>query len=397
MIRRDVSVTKKEMKIATNVTRDYLGGITVSNVNFLDFIHGTGKGVVGIELNARRYMKGPVAFRHFSPEWFDHNIINIHDLPFIDTLYRSKNIKDLERRYRPIITIIKDVLKKSKPDVVFLNGTYYIPWLISIAAHELHIPIVLRYAGVYSKETEEAKPKIRKFCSEIERSFQKRVDYFIFPSRLCKDVVEKEVSKKEITNYSIVPNSVQVSKFRAVSKTVDRRILAVGRWDGIKNFQSFFKLHTLLKKEKWTHEASFITGGAKKIKGMPKTINRLASMTHDELMSFYTSQGLIISPSRFETFGNVPVEAACLGVPVLVSENMGCAEIFKTAGLENMVISFSDLSAVAKRVKKLCGQRILPRQMNNLRKYVDPVIVNTEIAAILREVAENATALNKRR
>lgn len=384
------------MKIATNVTRDYLGGITISNINFLDFIHGTGRGVVGIELNARRYMKGPVAFRHFSPDWFDHNIINIHDIPFTKAIYRSKNLKDLERKYRPIINIIKEILKKNKPDVMFLNGTYYIPWLMSIAAHELNIPIVLRYAGVYAKEMESAKPKMRKFCSEIERSFQKRADYFIFPSRLCRDVVEKEVAKKELTNCSIVPNAVYVPKSHAVLKTVDRRILAVGRWDGIKNFQAFFKLHTLLKKEKWTHEASFVTGNLKKIKGMPKTINRLASMTHDELMKFYTSQGLIISPSHFETFGNVPIEAACLGVPVLVSDNMGCAEIFKLAGLESMVVSFSDLSEVARRAKKLCGQRILPRQMNNLRKYVDPSVVNAEVFAILRGVVESKNTLRRK-
>lgn len=375
------------MKIATNVTRDYLGGITISNVNFLNFLQGTGRGVIGIELNARRHMGGATAFWHFSPEWFEHNIINIHDIPFEKAIRRAKNLKDLERQYRPVITIIKNILKKDKPDVMFLNGTYYIPWLMSIAAYELDIPIVLRYAGVYSKETENTKPKMRKFCAEIEKSFQKRTKYFIFPSQLCKNVVEWEVARKELKNSSVIPNGVNVMKSCAVPSTVERRIVAVGRWDKVKNFDVFFKLHTLLKKQGWAHEATFVTGDVRKIKRMPKTINRLASMTHDELMRFYTSQGIVISPSLFETFGNVPVEAACLGIPVLVSENMGCAELFKTAGLENMVISFSDLDQVAERVKKLCGQQILPRQMNNLRKYVDPDVVNAEISAVLREVA----------
>lgn len=376
------------MKIATNVTRDYLGGITVSNVNFLDSIHGTGKGVLGIELNARRYMRGATAFWHFSPEWFRHHIVNIHDIPIERAIYHSKNLKDLEREYRPVIKIIKRILENDRPDVVFLNGTYYIPWIISIAAHELNIPIVLRYAGVYSKETENAKPKARKFYAAIERSFQKRTDYFIFPSRLCKEVVERDIAKKELKNSSVIPNPVYIPKGRSLPKTVERRIAAVGRWDKIKNFQAFFKLHTMLKKQGWAHEASFVTGDVKKIKHIPKTINRLASMTHDELMKFYASQGLIISPSLFETFGNVPMEAACLGIPVLVSEDMGCAEIFKLAGLGNMVISFSDLKKVAERVKELCGQQILPRQMNNLRKYVDRSVINAEVAAILREVVE---------
>lgn len=376
------------MKIATNITRDYLGGITRSNINFLNFLHGTGRGVVGLELNAWRYIQGASAFSHFSPDWLERHVINIHDIPLAESVRSSKTLKNLERKYRPVIKIVKDILKRDKPDVMFLNGTYYIPWMLSVAAYELNIPIVLRYAGVYSKETANAKPKARKFFAEMEKSIQKRTDYFIFPSRLCKEVVEREVAEKELKDYSIIPNSVDFPKFTAIPKTVERRIAAVGRWDEIKNFQTFFKLHNLLKKQGWTHEASFVTSNTRKIKRMPKTINRLAPMTYDELMRFYTSQGLVISPSTFETFGNVPVEAACIGVPVLVSENMGCAELFKMAGLGNMIISFSDLKKVAERVKQLCGQQILPKQMNNLRKCVDPDVVNTEILAILREAAK---------
>lgn len=373
------------MRIATNVTRDYLGGITISNVNFLNSRHKKGRGVIGLELNARRYIQGATAFRHFSPEWFEHNIINIHDIPIKKAIYSSKNLKDLERKYRPVI---KTILEKDRPDVMFLNGTYYIPWLISIAAHELEIPIVLRYAGVYAKETENEKPKAKKFFIAMEKSFQKRVGYFIFPSHLCKEIVEKEIIKKEIKKAFVIPNPVNVPGIEEDSspKSVERRIAAVGRWDTIKNFKDFFEIHKILKRDGWKHEASFITGSAK-IKSMPKTINRFASMTHDELIKFYSSQGLIISPSLFETFGNVPMEAACMGIPVLVSDNMGCAEILKMAGLENMVISFSDLKQVAKRAKELCGQQIMPTQINNLRKFLNSQVINAEIASVLREVA----------
>ena len=375
------------MRIAINVTRDYLGGITRSSINFLNTLHGHGRGVIGLELNARRYIQGATMFWHFSPEWFDHQIINIHDIPIRKAIRNSKNLKDLERKYKPVIKLIKNIFNKDRPDIVLLNGTYYIPWLISIAAYELGIPIVLRYAGVYSKEVEQEKPKARKFFTKIEKSFQKRVKYFIFPSHLCKEVVEKNIVKKEIKKAFIIPNSVMVPQIEVPSKSVERRIAAVGRFDSIKNFDAFFNVHKILNKEKWRHEASFVTGDIK-IKNMPKTINRLAPMTHEELLKFYSSQGLIISPSLFETFGNVPVEAACMGVPVLVNENMGCAEILKMAGLENMVISFSDLKKVAERVKELCGQQIMPKQINNLRKFLDSRVINAQVAAVLREAAE---------
>lgn len=109
------------MKIATNVTREYLGGITRSNVSFLDFLNGKTDVTIGIELNARRYMMGPKIFQHLSSDWFRHHIVNIHDIPIACAIESSTSIKDLEREYRPVINITKEILKKEKPDVVFFE------------------------------------------------------------------------------------------------------------------------------------------------------------------------------------------------------------------------------------------------------------------------------------
>ena len=377
------------MRIATYVTRDYIGGITRSNINFMDGLDQKSEGIIGLELNPRRHTQSATIFNHLSSDWFIHHIINIHDIPISKAISSAKSLKDLENKYRPIIKIIKQILKKDKPDVVFLNGTYYVPWIISIAAYELKIPIVLRYAGVYSKETESFKPKEKKLFNKIEKSFQKRVSHFIFPSRLCLELVEREITRKEIKNSFIIPNSFCIPEGEIVFKSVERRIAAIGRWDKIKNFGSFFEIHNILKKEGWKHEASFVTGDSK-IKGIPKTINRFTSMTHSELLRFNSSQGLIICPSLFETFGNVPMEAVCMGIPVLVSDNMGCAEILKMSGLDNMVMSFDDPKKVAERVKKLCGQEILPKQINNLRKILNPKVINAEIMSILRDAIDQA-------
>ncbi len=376
------------MKIATNVQADYLGGIGRSNINLLNFLKNKSSGVIGIEINTKVHTQNSDMFKGLSVDWFSHHIINIHDISLRKNINSAKSIKDLEKKYRPIIKIIKSILEKDRPDVLFLNGTYYLPWLISIAAHELKIPVVLRYAGLYTKETAHYKPKSRKMLNLIEKSFQNRVSHFIFPSHLAKEAVENEVIGKEIKNASVIPNPLEINGNRDVlTGGTERRIAAVGRWDEIKNFSAFFKIHKILKNQKWRHEASFVTSKNAKVRYMPKSINRLATMTHEELLNFYSSQGIIISPSKFETFGNVAMEAVCMGIPVLVSENMGCAEILKIAGLENMVMPFDDLKLVAERVKKLCGQHILPRQINNVRKFLNPDVINAEIMSILREAA----------
>ncbi|MFH1575452.1 MAG: glycosyltransferase [Candidatus Nealsonbacteria bacterium] len=378
------------MKLAINLTREYIGGITSSNINLINHLYGQDYEFLGIELNTRMHMKGPVSFRNFAPEVFNHHIINIHNLPIIDALKKSRTIKKVENIYREPINIIRDILKEEKPDIVLLSGTYYLPWLISKAAQQEKIPIVLWYSGVLSKEVGHYPLKIRNLFYAMEKILIKRASRIIFPSKLCRDIVEETVIKNKVKRGYVIPNPI-ASIFTdpcAVEYSIERRIAAVGRYSKIKNFDRFFELHNILLNRKWHHTASFVTNQASEIKKFPSTIEILPSMNMEGLKKFYVSQGLIVCPSKFETFGNVPMEAACLGIPVLVSDKMGCAEILKKVGLENMVISFEDMNKVADRAQQLCGQSILPKQLNALRRILDNRLVSEEIKAILQDICK---------
>lgn len=373
------------LKIAINLTREHVGGITSSNLNLIKHLYGMNYEFVGLELNAKMYMKGPVLFRNFAPEVFDHHIINIHHLPITDVLKKAKSIRDVENAYREPIRIIRSILRKTKPDVVLLSGTYYIPWIISIAAKQEKIPIVLWYSGVLLRETENYSTHSRALFSSMERAIVARANQIIFPSQLCKDVVEKEVTKNKIKNSYIIPNPI-ASIFTdpcVVEYSLERRIAAIGRYSKIKNFDLFFALHKELLRRRWRHSACFVTNSDVRFKKLSKTIEIFPPMTTEGLKKFYISQGLIVCPSAFETFGNVPMEAVCLGVPVLISDKMGCAEILNKVGLENMVISFDDIKKVADRAQSLCGQSILPKQLNALKRILDNRLISEEINAVL--------------
>lgn len=373
------------MKIAINLTRENVGGITSSNINLINHLYGLDYEFVGIELNSRMYLKGPAIFRNFAPEVFDHHIINIHHLPISGVLKKAKTIREIECAYHEPIEMIRGILREVKPDVILLSGTYYIPWLISIAAKKEKIPIVLWYSGVLSREIEDQPDHLKELLSSIEKTIVNRANQVVFPSQLCKDVVEKEVTGHRIKNSYIIPNPV-ASMFTdpcAVDYSLERRIAAIGRYSKVKNFDLFFSIHKELLKQGWRHDAFFVTNPDPRLKKIPKTIEILPPMTAHGLKKFYMSQGLIICPSTFETFGNVPMEAVCLGVPVLVSDKMGCAEILIKVGLENMVISFDNMEKVTDRVKHLCGQSILPKQLNALKRILDNRLVSEEINAVL--------------
>lgn len=373
------------MKIAINLTRDNIGGITSSNLNLVNYLYKLDYEFIGLELTSQIYMKGPALFRHFDPEVFDHHIINIHHLPLMDVLKHSKTFKDAENAYKEPIKIIRGILNETNPDAMLLSGTYYLPWLISIAARKENIPVILWYSGVLSKETEHYPDKLRRLFLSMEKMVIKNSTQIIFPSELCKKTVEKLVVKRKIRNSYVIPNPV-ASIFTdpsAVDTSIERRIAAVGRYSKIKNFNKFFELHLELQKRKWRHTASFVTNPNADLKTMPKAIELLPLMTAEGLKKFYLSQGLIVCPSTFETFGNVPMEAACLGIPVLVSDTMGCAEVLRKVGLANMVTSFDDTKKVADRAQELCGQSILPRQLNALKRILDNNFVSEEIRAVL--------------
>jgi glycosyltransferase involved in cell wall biosynthesis len=373
------------MKIAINLTRDYVGGITTSNLSLMHHLHKHDYEFVGVELTGKMYMKGPTLFRPFAPELFDHHIINFHHLPIQSAVNSKTTLVSLERHYRESIDITRNILRETKPDVVFLSGTYYIPWLISVAARLEKIPIVLWYSGILSKETEHYPEAKRKLFAKMEYDIASSASATIFPSKICKTVVEEQVLKKKVKRSFIIPNPLPAifTETTPVDISIERRISAVGRYAKIKNFDQFFKVHKLLNKQKWNHSASFVTNADISSKTVPKTIEILPPMTPEGLKSFYLSQGLIVCPSVFETFGNVPMEAASLGIPVLVSDTMGCSEILYKAGLKNMVISFNDSNIVVERVKELCGQSILPRQMNAIRRMLDPHLINEEIRAVI--------------
>lgn len=376
------------MKIAINIQRESLGGITASNINLINYLYGSDIKFVGIEINSRVYTKSALLFRNYSPEIFDHHIINAHHLPLKKGVEKSKNLKELELYFQESITLVRNILKETKPDIVLVSGTYFVPWIISIAAKKEKIPVILWYAGILAKETENYKPSIRKLFLSMERSILKKAEKIIFPSTLCKETVEEIVAKGKLKNTFVVPNPVapKFSEPCAINHSANKKIAAIGRDSKIKNFGKFFELHKNLIKQGWDHMATFVTSPGPNSQTPPESIKIVPPMDQENLKKFYSSQGLIICPSTFETFGNVAMEAASLGVPVLVNENMGCAEVLKKAKLGDMVISFDNIEKVTERAKKLCGKSINPKNLFLLKKILDERAIGEKIANIIKSL-----------
>lgn len=372
------------MKIATNVHRDAFGGITISNLVLFDWLEEGSDTIVGIEFLIGRHILGPVIFRHYSPLFFSHHIINGLDIISKFPWEKASNIR---KHWNVLVEATKNVLRDESPDIVLINGSYFVPWILATAAYELGIPIVLRYAGVLQKEVSHRNYLVRRRLLNYERQLVNMANAVIFPSSLCCRVVEKEIINHPIERKIVVPNPAKpaVANYRRRSRRFT--IAAIGRWSAIKNFQAFIALHKELLAKKWPHKAVMITSYWDEKFGIPETIERKDPMSHDDLQKFYRSIDLLVVPSHFETFCNVAAEALVNGTSVLVSKDVGFAEILHQVGLDRMVIdSFDDTKAVARAVRRLAKARLTVREIKAVAAALNPRLVQQKILDTLNSV-----------
>lgn len=374
------------MKIATNVDRQIFGGIATSNLALFRSLEESGHTFVGIEMPRERSIKGATTFWRFHPDFFQHRIIQVPDLWERYQIGDFEDLKGIKNYWSLAITLMIELLKAEAPDVVLLNGTYIVPWILLHAAKKLKIPVVLRYAGVLTIETQNVPDEhAREMFRKLEKDFVPNVSFCIFPSMVAKRVVEEVVTGKTINRAVILPNPIFVSKTYRHYQQGQPIIAAIGRWAKVKNFPAFFIAHKQLLKEKYKHRALLITNHDRSHR-VPKTVEEIPIMAQDQLQQFYSCLSVLVIPSTFETFCNVAAEALMTGTPVLVSETVGFAEVLRKFKLDDMIVpSFDDVELVAARIKKLSGRRLSFWKRRALARYLDPNRVHQQLVDVLQD------------
>jgi glycosyltransferase involved in cell wall biosynthesis len=145
--------------------------------------------------------------------------------------------------------------------------------------------------------------------------------------------------------------------FREAAGKPEFHVAFVGRFTSVKNPEFLLELATSLKEMgKWM-EIRMVTmadGGnmlVRELRG--KGVVILPPMDTATLGGFYRRTGVLISPSRFETYGNTPLEAVSSGTPALVSWNMGVGEVFRMLGLTDLITDFSDVRSVIDKIEQM--------------------------------------------
>ncbi len=267
---------------------------------------------------------------------------------------------------------IRCLMKKTRPDVLFLNGFSLYAWLLLCAAKEEGLPIVIQHAGIAKKEFDQYKhlytPAFRKVMLRMERDIPRWASKQIFLNEYSRAAFESVVGRVPAQKSTVIPlpyNKLFTGSGIAPHKKAghkDVRIGCVARWDRIKKHEAVLHLAKMLKVQHPTWEVLSVTRIPSSSQFADfkheyrSTVTVCDPMSSKDLKKFYQSVDLLILPSHFDVSPGVVMEAALCGVGTLISPSVGWVSAYTEAGLGDWVVDFTDPQRVIQTVEKLLKQ-----------------------------------------
>lgn len=224
--------------------------------------------------------------------------------------------------------------------------------------------------------------------------FQKKIDVFIAVSFLIKKEILK-ITKVPESKIIVLYNFVDLSKFNKNKIYWDivkfKKDLGLNNNDFVvgfgarlvklKGWTEFLEAASLITKEKKVQSIKFfIVGDGKdklKMLSVLKKLNLNQSVFYlgyePDMIKFYSILDCFVMPSHREAMGIAELEAQALGVPVVVSDIPGLAEIIinNQNGITFMVGNSFDLAEKIKLIANNYELRksIIKNSLNNISKY----------------------------
>lgn len=377
------------MKILTNIRFAQTAGIAQVVLAFIDYIEqNKGKNVNIVAVNIKNQKKS--VFRKINTKKASTLTFGLKVPNIANVVNNAKNLSDVENKFEKIISAYQMSIKNEKPDLILINGTYFMPWCLLIASQRENIPTVLHYHGVLAKEVLHWKQKQRKIFLDMEKCFDNKNIFYIFPSKITKDVVEKEVFMHKIKKSVIIPNPVSSHFFEKSNKINKINVGIISRWTRIKNVnfcEEFAKYNSKNGNKFIVNIITDLDKNNKIYKKLSKIVKFHKPKSNKNLVSFYRNMGVVISPSHFETYGNVAKESIASGTPAIVNSNMGVSETFCRLGLNDWIINFNSVKTVYKKIEKTIGENVHSDIRNKIKKLYNSNKIFSEIISVLSSVA----------
>ncbi|HVZ75827.1 MAG TPA: glycosyltransferase family 4 protein [Candidatus Paceibacterota bacterium] len=377
------------MKIVTNVQMKKVGGLGRVFSQFASYVRRSGTPIEIIPLAIGSVADGPlsVSWEPYEVEgtvgWSARMSPNFYKR----ALAQSRTLEDMRRAMAPLTEAYIRKLEEIQPDVVLINGTYFRPWCLLMAARALGIPAILHYHGSAEQESVGANASARQLARAIESDFADDGPC-IFPSELARVQAARSfpISSRQT---HIIPNSVPDIFFNQASTREPQALGFVLRWEPVKNtefLEALFERNEALDEPYRLRLISDLLPAQEAAIAKPH-LSFLPPRDTADLAAFYASCGAVMCPSLFETFGNVAAEAVAAGTPALTGRNTGVAEVFQRVGLERLIADFTSPDDVFALVKAIIARGISDDERQRLREALSEDVIYKRLCEVVLRAA----------
>jgi len=214
-------------------------------------------------------------------------------------------------------------------------------------------PLVLH---VHSLEYDRVGHKDVSWVYDIERYSMSKADMVISPSNYTKGIIESNYGLSG-NHIRTINNAITFSGFTIKNHTGIKgifKILFAGRIDGNKGIEYFIEIARQVLQ--YTQQVEFVVVGRRDGHVNLENIDgydEIKSKTHflgyverDDLFSLYQECDVLCMPSISEPFGLTAIEAAYVGLPVILSSNTGVSEVLPHA----LKADFWDIGKFARHI-----------------------------------------------
>lgn len=258
-------------------------------------------------------------------KWVNEIRYYYYRIPKLDQL----NTKLYIKKYRRILLAY---LKDNKPDVIHIHSAIWAGVVAKDIAVQFGIPYVITehrslffesewpFSAQLKLDTKQAFSNAQKVIL-VSKSMEAQLDFFVAPEKIA-----------------IIPNMIDLDVFKADKKIKKESVftfLSVGTLIDKKGFDVLINAFYELKKTNKNIQLKIIGEGVNKSK-LQQLVAKLqlsesvifgGYKTKEELVVEYSKVHVFVSPSLKEPFGVVIIEALACGLPIVVTNSGGPANI----------------------------------------------------------------------
>lgn len=251
----------------------------------------------------------------------------------------------------------------------------------------------------------------RDFALHRDGWLRRRLTLTILPKRVNHFIAISEGIRRKTQallgapadRITVIPNSVELARARKMAAMPDAvppkeapvRLVSVGRLHPAKGMDVL--LHALAKMNCQDHnweccilgdgpEKSRLTLLAKEI-GLNEHVSFVGYKLNP--YAWLRTADIFVSPSRWETFGIVIVEAMALGLPVIATTTDGARDIISD-GVDGLLVPIGDTSALANAIVDLIHNPSLRRRLGEKAKqkaeHFDAPLITQQYVRLLEQL-----------